>query len=287
MLISEKTRRTLFKLIKAGLPVAVVLSIILSACSPQERFRALNFFFDGVPPQDSTIIANSEQNTERKDSVQNDISEYQILKEKTYFHAPYLERKCKDCHAENNIATFNTSEQTICLSCHEAVLQKLKYTHGPAVSSGCYFCHNPHKSKYEKLLTFKKDELCFQCHDSNRILQTKFHVSASAESCTECHSPHGSSNRFLLINGTCYKCHTDFEIEYKFVHGPVAGQYCSACHKKHNSKKTELTAYEQELCSHCHLKSDVIKNPVHDGIGDANCMMCHNPHGGNDRYLLN
>lgn len=286
MPVFEQTRRA-FRLLKTGFWVVAVSGIVFSACSPQKRFQVLSIFFDGVPAQDSTLTAISKQKTEPNDTTQNGTSENLFTTERTYFHAPYRQRKCKDCHAGNNVSKFITTKQMLCLSCHKDVIKNFKHTHGPAESSGCYFCHAPHKSKYEKLLVFPKDDLCFQCHESNRILQTKFHISASSQNCTECHSTHGSSNRYLLKRHSCYKCHSNFETEYKFIHGPVAGQYCSACHKRHNNKETELTAYKQELCFQCHIKSDITKNPVHDGMGDANCMMCHNPHGGDDKFLLN
>src|SRR3990172_10560015 len=55
----------------------------------------------------------------------------------------------------------------LCLSCHEEFKEKLKrpFIHTPVKSGDCSDCHNPHSSRYGKLIAADPNKICFSCHD--------------------------------------------------------------------------------------------------------------------------
>jgi len=62
----------------------------------------------------------------------------------------------------------------------------------------CLFCHNPHKSKIEHLLTAPEPGLCYQCHDVDTIELIAAHLPKQLSACTDCHNAHASSTKGLL-----------------------------------------------------------------------------------------
>jgi predicted CXXCH cytochrome family protein len=264
----------------------IALLLIPAACSVQDHYRVLSFFFDGVPkPDDSKHTDSSKILTNAADSAK--------LTAKTagldlILHPPYRDKECEICHNPGRMGSLKQSMPELCRQCHTNLVVQYDFTHGPVVAGYCTQCHNPHKSKEKNLLIRTGRDLCFYCHNADALFNDSFHDRTDENSCVTCHNPHGSDNHSLLKKGVCYKCHDDFSQKYKMVHGPVSNGNCSACHIPHR-KGTErlLVRSGRDLCYYCHDKKQVLKNEKHKLSKDVNCTQCHNPHGGNDRFMLN
>ncbi|MCF6364765.1 MAG: hypothetical protein L3J35_01040 [Bacteroidales bacterium] len=256
--------------------------LLIAACSTETTYKVLSFVFDGVPDPDY------DNTTNRLDSVvQIDSTGILDIAENIptiNIHQPYKTKSCNSCH-DNSMAT--EKQPGLCYSCHESFEDNYAVVHGPALSE-CTSCHNPHQSKFDKLVKRENEELCFYCHSSEQLAYNDVHSLIDNSNCTECHNPHGEENKFFLKEGTCYKCHDDFNDTYKHLHGPVDSGFCNSCHDNHSSEKEyKLLLTGQEMCLKCHNKSSVFKNENHEGIEDFDCTECHNPHGGDNRYILN
>jgi predicted CXXCH cytochrome family protein len=263
----------------------IVVLLFPVACSVQDHYRALTFFFDGVPnPEDSKLSDSSKILNNPADSAKlNAIAGNQDFD----IHKPYLEKECDMCHNPGRMGSFKLSMPELCTQCHTDLALKVNYEHGPVASGYCTECHNPHKSKEKKLLVRAGKELCLYCHDSETLYNNSFHDSSDKTNCTSCHNPHGSNNHSLLKPGVCYTCHDDFSKKYAIVHGPVESGNCSACHVPHYTKTENLLARtNRDLCYYCHNKKQVLANIKHKGTEKVNCTNCHDPHGGNDRFML-
>lgn len=263
----------------------LVFVLFFAACSHETGYKVLSFIFDGVPDpnfieantNDSIAIIDS---TKITDTLKN-------TKPKLFFHPPYQEKSCENCHDGNN-GQLLESQPTLCYNCHESFEEKNNYTHGPVAGGYCSDCHDPHKAKNDFLLSRTGQNICFLCHNENDIKEGDIHYDIGETECTECHDPHGGDNKLMIKRGICKKCHGDFSEQYAYLHGPVSGDYCYACHGFHSLEtKSHLLKTGQSLCLNCHDKRDVLKNENHDGIEDTNCTECHNPHGGADRYIFN
>jgi predicted CXXCH cytochrome family protein len=203
-----------------------------------------------------------------------------------------LQMGCPACHSAidagivphkktNAFAHGLSSEQPdLCYGCHDQGLFAKNDVH-PAVGMGCTGCHDPHSSKYAKLLKMKIPELCFTCHDKTDFTRKVVHPPVAAGDCMTCHSPHATDEMALLLKNKvalCLDCHPDA------VHGqhaptrqpPVSEQaagktrgpilrdparpgkpfYCGSCHAPHSADNSYLFRFNAEssrdLCRTCH-----------------------------------
>lgn len=265
-------------------PGLFAIFLFLTACSIQNHYSTLSFFFDGVTnhehihqaPVDPSVITTDTTTTLAK-----------FTEPKLYLHLPYLEKKCAACHNQGRMGSLMESEPGLCYQCHTDLEIRYSFTHGPATGGFCSECHNPHKSTEEKLLLHPGEELCLGCHEVEQVTENLFHNISEETACLSCHGPHGSQNHSLLKEGSCYGCHDDFSGQYQVLHGPVAIGHCSECHTSH-SKDSEklLLKIGRDLCFNCHETERLIGDETHSYIDDASCIECHNPHGGEDRFLF-
>ncbi|MCD4729651.1 MAG: hypothetical protein K8R74_03550 [Bacteroidales bacterium] len=273
---------------RKGSVVGIAVLLFFAACSVQNNYTTLSLFFDGVPnPEEIRQAALVDSlNAVTADSL--DLNA-QTATSEFLFHQPYLEKKCADCHDKGRMGSLNQQPMLeLCNQCHNDFGTQYNFTHGPAAGGFCTECHNPHKSKEEKLLKRTGQYLCLHCHDADQVFESDFHDSGDETNCINCHNPHGSNNPSLLEKGTCYQCHESFIEKYKVVHGPVAGEHCSVCHVSHHTGTEKMLALTGRfLCFNCHDASQVLASENHDDIEDANCTDCHNPHGGDDRFMFN
>jgi predicted CXXCH cytochrome family protein len=259
----------------------LIVVIWISGCSTNEKHKVLSFIFDGVPDPNEIEVVIADDHQKAIDSLANQEITEKTSKPLLFIHKPYQERKCNDCHDQNNIGRLQDKMPELCYNCHEDLENKYDVLHGPVGGGYCNTCHNAHNSKYENLLTSPGTELCNECHAKEDVFKNKIHDGFIDHDCMECHNPHGGNDRFVLQAGSCFKCHDNSFILYKYTHGPVAGGYCNACHGSHTMGVENLLIRPgQQLCTYCHEKEEVFKNDVHADIGDSNCTECHNAHGG-------
>ncbi|MBI2966505.1 MAG: hypothetical protein HYY40_01660, partial [Bacteroidetes bacterium] len=128
--------------------IAVFLSSIIDGCSPVGRYKALSFFFDGVPNPD--FVAG-------KDSTGGNLISGQPVAVKStgpefYFHPPYGRNECARCHDNEAIGMLKAAVPVLCYRCHSDFRNSYDFLHGPVGAGYCLMCHQHHSSEYEKLL---------------------------------------------------------------------------------------------------------------------------------------
>jgi predicted CXXCH cytochrome family protein len=156
------------------------LFVIGIGCSRQ----TLSIFLDGVPAGDSKKNAPQQK--------QNAAANHAVLFE----HAPYAARQCDACHDRARTNNLVAPKEELCYMCHDFQSNK-KYVHGPVASGGCLVCHDPHSSKYPKLLVAEATSFCFYCHDPAALPKDESHARTGLQ-CTACHDAHMSDKIFLL-----------------------------------------------------------------------------------------
>jgi DmsE family decaheme c-type cytochrome len=190
-------------------------------------------------------------------------------------HAPLTSRACAQCHDAPDSATpFATKRPgyELCKGCHNdmvtAMLAKPRLHWPVADTQGCVSCHNPHASKYAKLVKSRPVVLCGSCHaqTASEILSAKVkHAPVDAGECVSCHSPHASTGVYLVdkpsVNELCTQCH-DYTTHSAHPIGEKAVDPrnrnlrvdCLSCHKSHGTehKHLLLAATNTEMCTQCH-----------------------------------
>ena len=187
--------------------ILVCLGALLLSCDEIERHRALTFFFDGVPP-----LGGEGLGTERLDvnAPETGPAGQKLV---WYEHEPV--KDCTNCHQKQAMGGFSPQTRLIapapqlCYKCHEDPATSAAFVHGPVAVGQCLFCHNPHRTKVEHLLTEAEPRLCYSCHDITMIGLIPAHLTQPTSACTDCHNPHAGPARFLLKT-------TSSEKQYEF-----------------------------------------------------------------------
>ena len=175
------------------------ISINFIACNKYTRYKTLSFLFDDVPPPIDKRIS-------QKDSIATDSLVFAnidqpVLKRTTQTiirHKVFTKTKCKECHSSTYSNQLKEDPPQLCYQCHENFKEDFDFLHGPVASGYCTVCHNPHKSKNEKLLNFPIDKLCVYCHDIADVLKNDTHEDITPAECLDCHDPHGGDDKFLM-----------------------------------------------------------------------------------------
>jgi predicted CXXCH cytochrome family protein len=139
------------------------------------------------------------------------------LKEPKNIHSP-LSMGCETCHMvvtgknhpEKGSVVLVQGMPGLCYSCHEESKFKGKSIHKPISSGMCLACHDPHSSKYNKLLKSDLPDVCYTCHDKGNFTKKFPHKVINLTGCLTCHNPHASNNDSLLpnpVNEVCVNCH--------------------------------------------------------------------------------
>lgn len=162
--------------------------LALSGCSPETRYTALSFFFDGVPQpgEQMTMGPGGRTMAERVERAAAGNK-----------HGPYAAKMCSACHHQDGSNQLILPVEQLCLNCHDLNIKKRKI-HGPVASGGCRVCHDPHGTGKPFLLVAEPSQFCFTCHDAAEVGSRKVHQDAIGVECTNCHNPHGSDKDFLL-----------------------------------------------------------------------------------------
>jgi len=146
--------------------------------------------------------------------------------------AMYLDAQCATCHFPHfskEPYLLNRREYDLCLNCHSEdnpVRSKapknikrelLKgYIHQPVADGDCSLCHDPHGSKFAKLLvgpypgsfyapyTPEKYGLCFNCHDEELLTEAETEATGFRNGRRNLHYVHVAKER---KGRTCQACH--------------------------------------------------------------------------------
>jgi len=264
---------------------AIVCGLLLFVgCSTESKHKWLSRFFDGVPapetahapsvtPGDETLPANT--NATAIVSVAKPLIQHT-------FHPPYHDGNCTECHESKFSEKMKGPMNSVCFSCHDDFLAKVKFRHQPAEAGDCASCHDPHESPNKKLLLRTGKAMCLECHDDPLATGKIKHQAVESGDCLDCHSPHASNVKGLLkkpLAASCFDCHDDFLKTAKFKHAPVENGDCMSCHTPHASDHKGLLIKEgSAMCFECHETADIAKVEAHKAPGGDNCLTCHDPH---------
>lgn len=281
---SNSNRQVVSIVKKSGAYFWIAAMITVAACSVQENYHSLSFFFDGVPNPDEASQLAIDPTAAFTDSTSNlEKSSMPILS----IHQPYRDKQCDFCHNQERMGELNDSSPGLCYHCHSTFENGHNFGHGPAAGGYCLECHNPHRATEKGLLVEQEEDLCLRCHNAVEISENIFHKISEVDGCVICHTPHGGDNQSLLQHGACYQCHENFVENYLFTHGPVAAGNCSTCHTPHREgSENLLIKTNQELCFYCHDAERLAKNENHPKIEDTFCADCHNPHASGPKNIF-
>ena len=185
------------------------------ACSIEDDYETLSFWFDGVPTREE-LRAEQERaaNPDAQDDPNAPVVEpgRRRRDRPSSFppgfsrHQPYAEKDCEACHESSarsatgfvqGIPTLSMPMGELCVSCHEAEVDT--YVHGPSASGACSICHVAHQSAYPSLLRYKnQDALCLDCHTSEYFATRDQHQAYAEQECVACHDPHAAAHPSLL-----------------------------------------------------------------------------------------
>ena len=194
-------------------------------------------------------------------------------------------------------ATDQIDQKEVCLTCHDGVAEEIAQPvdHPPAASGECTSCHNPHVSRFDRLLRDRPGPMCGTCHPAviEEVALARPHEPAAEGRCADCHLPHGGVNRALLREpggDLCATCHTAKQEwdDRPVQHPPYASGRCSTCHANHGSDNRARTVKPLgELCTSCHQRSRAFRD-AHSGypVETADCQQCHDPHSSNRAGLF-
>lgn len=145
------------------------------------------------------------------DSAEHCIGCHESLSKGSHVHQA-MSMGCLSCHSaidatkmphkKKNFSPRGLSgkQADLCFGCHDKAQFEKKTVHA-AIMLGCSSCHDPHRSKNEKLLVSSMAQLCFSCHDRDSIVGSRsVHPKVSADSCISCHNPHASDTPRLLVS---------------------------------------------------------------------------------------
>lgn len=171
--------------------------MFVAACSPETRYRVLDFLYDGVPPLDAGGTDLEEQMQET--AVATEPEKLPRSVKTFYYHPAYQQNLCGGCHDVNGGRLLKTVRLGLCQSCHPDKPAKRKFVHGPVAVNGCLACHRYHKSRYPKVLIADAQTLCFFCHEMGELRTDEHHATIEKERCIDCHDAHGGDDRFFLL----------------------------------------------------------------------------------------
>ncbi len=205
--------------------------------------------------------------------------------------ALYLGKRCGNCHdihfSKNN-SLLHQGEKELCLSCHNKTdtrrshpirniakeIKGKKHLHGPLEHKKCIACHNPHGSRYWRMLqgpyppTFYANykngiyDLCWQCHD-RKILTFSYKKSFSkfsngkenlhvvhvkkrlkGRTCRACHAPHASNWPHLINDkGAPFG---EWAIPIRFKATKDGGSCVPGCHREMSYNRVHPVEYDTD-----------------------------------------
>lgn len=181
---------------RRGAVVSLVASVALLACNEDNRYRVLNFFFDGVPkPGEKKPVGYA---VDTSANFPEDPEAQKPKRIERYPHTPYRTGDCGGCHDNMTGQLVALPEEGLCLLCHRGLTADLRYVHGPVAVNACTYCHDPHGSLYPGVLLDEPTKLCLKCHTQGDLGAGAHHERLDITACTDCHGAHGGADPFFL-----------------------------------------------------------------------------------------
>jgi predicted CXXCH cytochrome family protein len=171
-----------------------------------------------------------------------------------YVH-PAVKGGCVSCHTVENYddvsyVAVQPKESNGCRVCHPAA--PMLHPHFPYASGMCTRCHDPHASKFPRLLRAKVNDLCLDCHLQSRAKH--------------------ASQYLPTIELTA-----DYRFGHPYARHPVSGSpdpirgvemLCISCHLPHGGNKLHQlrmgaeipedalnqNTETKDMCEKCHMK---------------------------------
>ncbi len=268
---------------------ATAVATLLACATPQQRYKVLSFFFDGVPPPESGAAAELRQAPTDEDAIALSAQAALASAIQPSIHKPYQKKECDRCHA-GSTQTMRKGDKPFCFDCHKESDLGKKLNHDPAAEGECLECHHPHRSANPALLTSRTTELCFACHDpDDKPYKNRHKPLRQKGGCTNCHNPHGGTQTAFLRSeaDTCTACHP-LRSNPRSVHAPVESGDCQDCHLPHRSGEPHnlRAAAEDPICFECHEGGGLADELNHGPAADGECLECHEAHTSRHLSLL-
>jgi len=209
-----------------ALVVVVGLIAGTTGCVPQQRYRLLSLFFDGVPPPSSTKeVAGQTISPEARAAKFREARERHRREAAAHIfrHGPYASKHCPACHQSQKASamfipgrhgpshgpTFGPklryAKKDLCRHCHarfrpQVLARRQRFTHGPVAAGTCLRCHNPHQTPNPYMIRVRPiSKICLQCHRAEEVYAASYHQEeAKGRDCTDCHNPHGGDRPYFL-----------------------------------------------------------------------------------------
>jgi predicted CXXCH cytochrome family protein len=184
MMVQRRTRRDWQR--RSIVAVILLCTAVgwLGCATPEERYRTLSIFFDGVPnPSPTTQQAAGLALTNAGAGG----AAPMLLST----HKPFVEKQCQSCHetAQGGVSTATLTADS-CISCHEKTLTQYSKMHEAVTNKACLWCHEPHGSRYVKLLRTDTAMLCIQCHERGTLSTKTVEHTTGEGACLTCHMGH-------------------------------------------------------------------------------------------------
>jgi predicted CXXCH cytochrome family protein len=198
-------------------------------------------------------------------------------------HRPLEEKQCAACHknpADPTVLVTGERGTGLCRQCHaemiDASLSQNRVHWSMLNGAACLNCHNPHATKFPKLVNGPTAEVCGQCHTDTVKLQElskknpknkKLCEPVKKGDCVACHTPHAAEGVLRFTAPTsiqmCGQCH---EWQTHSTH-PIGEKVidprnknltldCLSCHKGcGTSNHPVMLQFETtyDLCVSCHV----------------------------------
>ncbi len=165
----------------------MLLTLLWGGCNVQKNYDLLSFFFDGVPDPNATDAPTG----------------LAIRQSPTYSeHKPFAEESCLKCHPNPSEMQLTKNDSSICLQCHDDIVNQYPMMHGAVTGMACLWCHNPHLSPLPHLLRDNAPKLCLQCHELGVMQSPIPQHEDLQQDCLKCHNAHGGSDPAFLRDQT-------------------------------------------------------------------------------------
>ncbi|MCC6680321.1 MAG: hypothetical protein IT445_05400 [Phycisphaeraceae bacterium] len=261
--------------------------LLLYGCSEPQRYRVLSFFFDGVPRPGSVPGSGDSLLEQREQSLARAVAEE--AKPVTWYHKPYIDRQCFDCHDREGTYQAPQSGALTCRRCHEGYfkIEPYDWVHGPVNNGNCSLCHQAHKSPHEGLLTDAQPQLCFNCHDPGFIRTDPLHATLGDDpQCSDCHDPHAAGNRLLLADARTWQRRDAIRRVDVSEHPAWDKADCARCHDVDSGNQVRQQV--DQVCLECHgpLTQETRYATLHEPVAQGQCTTCHTPHRSTRPHLI-
>lgn len=258
-------------------------SVFFAGCNETKHYRTLSFFFDGVPvPEHLRGEVELHEDDPRREMAPQPAEVISYI-----YHAPYANRSCFGCHRRDQAFETAATDAALCQNCHDGYfkVEADDWVHGPIAVGECSYCHEPHRSVHEHLLTDQPRDLCFQCHDQQQVETEPFHAEHTDRDCGDCHDPHSAGNRRLLVDSRSYRRRARTGVVNVSAHPEWERTDCAMCHIAAESNRLVDNVDAQCLTCHGSL-TEANDGQLHTAVAEGHCTACHTPHKSQREHLV-